>query len=116
MIQYKDDRTGMEVVYSFVKENEDLSFFYRCGLFTDSDIFFVSYFVEDKNIDFPTYDTKELKITDLKEFLASENVFSIDVERDKFLVRFSGAELWVFSKSKSYSKNIFKTLYCKNKQ
>ena len=108
MKYYKVKETGAHAYYTIVDERCDLSFFYNNKIDFRNSIE-ISYFIDDKN----HHKSKHVKALKLEKELKTKNVFMVHVIEKDFEIKFSGAELWVFSFSKEKADMIFKLLNLK---
>jgi hypothetical protein len=104
MEYYRIKETGAHAYYTVVDEKCELSFFYNKIDFKNS--IEISYFINDKRY----HKSKHVKILELEKELKTKNVFMVQVKEKDYEIRFSGAELWVFSLSREKAEKIFNLL------
>ena len=105
MKYYKVKETGAHAYYTIVDEKCDLSFFYNNKIDFRNSIE-ISYFINDEN----HHKSIHVKSLELEKELKTKHVFMVHIVENDFEIRFSGAELWVFSLSKEKAEKIFNLL------
>jgi hypothetical protein len=108
MKYYKVKETGAHAYHTIVDEKCDLSFFYNNKIDFKNSIE-ISYFTNDEN----HHKSKHVKYLELEKELKTQHVFMLQVIEKDFEIRFSGSELWVFSRSKEKAKKIYNLLELK---
>jgi hypothetical protein len=108
MEYYRVKETGAHAYYTIVDEKCDLSFFYNNKIDFRNSIE-IAYFINNEN----HHKYKQIKSLELEKELKRKNVFMVQVTEKDFEIKFSGAELWVFSFSKEKAKNIYNLLELK---
>ena len=101
-------KTGAHAFYTIVDENCDLSFFYKNNLYLKNEIE-ISFFINERK----DHESEYINYSELEDALKTKDIFMVQALEKDYEIRFSGAELWVFSFSKEKAENIFKLLNLK---
>ena len=97
--------TGAHAFYTIVNENCDLAFFYRNNLYLKNEIE-ISFFINERK----DHKSEYVSYSQLEDALKIKDVFMVQAIEKDYEIRFSGAELWVFSFSKDKANQIFNLL------